>query len=1445
LKSSTRQLLLCLIVAIACAIVFPGATYAEGCSSVGFKDGSFINLEATPFGMAVADFNGDGHLDVAVSPNNGSNEVLVLLGRGGSEKFGPPVSFPAGGLPQRMAVGDFNGDGKPDLAVSLDSTSSPGHLAILLNDGTGKFGAPNLVTLSGAPIQPVVADVNNDGKLDIVTALSTGTTDAMVAVLLGNGTGGFTQAANSPFATFSFVELTVIADFNEDGKSDLALPGVSGGVDVMPGDGSGQFGPKIHSAGGGSQLLEKGDFNGDGHLDLLSDNQVLLGTGTGAFNAPIAVPLPADTTAAITGDVNNDGHVDAVVGGPAGITIMLGNGTGNLTLGKSYVSGPPLFGAGGEFAALGDVNEDGKKDVLAVQASGIVILDGDGTGAFNDALSYHTSIVTPRYVLVADFNNDGKKDFATASFNNVGLNSSGIEVALGNGNGGFTKKSVINFGTSAPAVLAAADFNNDGKLDLAATLPASGTVAILLNDGTGGFTADGFSAPSFFVGLQTSSIKAGDFNNDGQTDLIVMAPMASRLFVLLGNGAGSFTVAISTSVQSTASFADDLAVADFDGNGKADVAVIRSGDQLVNVLLGDGTGQFSSTALLPVSGVPVSVLARDLNADGKPDIAVINTSNATLTQQSNVTVFLNNGGAAFNAGTSYPTDGAGVLDVGDFNNDGHPDLAISGGGVTVTSNLNGIAILTNKGNGDFNTSVNVSVGQLSTNLAVGDFNNDGRDDVLVSEFGGNALALLLNTVAPAQPCISLNDVSVTENDSGTVNATFTVTLSSASAQTVKVNYFVVPASLNSGASPATKGVDFDNVSGTVTFTPGQTTQTVNVPVRGDLIDEFDQFFDLSLTTPINAVISDNRGLGTIVDNDPPATLSINDASVTEGNSIFSPPVAVFTVSLNTPSEKPISVQYAVQPGTATADTDYSNTSGTLDFQPGTISRTISVGISPDIVFEPDETFTVNLSNPTNATIADGSGQGTILNDDPKPSITIGGAFRNEGAAGTSGNALFTVTLSNPSSQTITVAYATADVNATAGVDYTATSGTLTFSPSETLKTIPVPVLGDNIDEVNETFVVNLTNPTNATISTAQANGIIQDDDGPTISIGSASVTEGNFGTTNAVFTVTLSAPSVQDVFVNYSTTGDTATSNVDFQRVFSNTLVIPAGSTSATITIRVIGDFIIEPDEKFFVNLSLPANATIAVGQGTGTILNDDSNGKLQFSSQVLSVNENAGTAVISVNRLNGATDTVTVDFATSNGTATAGSDYTATSGTLTFNQGETSKTFSVPIISDNVLEGDETINLTLSNPTGGAVLGVPTAVLTIKNPQLFLALEESGPSLTEVAAVDAIFFTRDPFPLIPSFKLGTVADPNTRVMVFVTGLQLAPGDVSSSVTVNLVDSNGQSHDVPAEDVRLIAVDDFAQVKFRLPDGLAAGVCNVKVRLHYQEGNVGRIRIAN
>lgn len=1190
-------------------------------------------------------------------------------------------------------------------------------------------------------------------------------------------------------------------------------------------------------------MLTAGHFNHDGHLDILNGNRMMLGTGTGSFNAPMVVAIPETMNAAITRDVNNDTHLDLIAGGGSGLTIMFGNGNGNLAFGRSYTSGVTGF-IGTAFAVFGDFNEDGKVDLAAAQSLGIGIMNGDGTGEFHDARIYQTNLSSPRSMIVTDFNNDGKKDFAVLSPQFSGFqNGGGVEVALGDGAGGFTRKSYTNFGFQNATQMAAGDFNSDGKADLAVTRAADGRVFILFNDGTGGFPANTNSVPNFFLGAQPSSIKEGDFNNDSKLDLIVLTPQNHSYSMMLGDGSGGFQVFGGGLVfPGTSAFVDDVETGDFNADGKLDIVVVRSGSNTINILLGNGTGGFNPSTNAPTLVTPVSVIVKDLNGDGKPDIAATSSGQQGLQKNSYVTVLLNQGGALFNAPVNYPTgDAGGTIGVGDFNNDNHPDLVITSGFILVGSSLDGVAVLTNHGDGQFELWITFPAGQQSGDLGVGDFNTDGEDDVVFTQPSGSSVAVFLNNFTTSQPCLNIDDATVTEGDSGTLNASFTVTLSAASAQTVKVNYFTLPAFISQPAS--IKGVDFENNPATLTFLPGETSKTINVPVKGDLIDEPDQAFFVALTTPVNASITDGKGLGMILDNDAPATISVNDVSVPEGPALSN--TATFTVSLNGPSEKDITVDFGFAPGTATANVDYPNFIGTLQFPAGQTSRTIQIQMINDNVFEPNETFFVNLSNPTNATIADGQGQGTITNDDPQPTITVGNGFIQEGAQGTTGNASVSVLLSNPSSQTITVAFATANSTATAGSDYVATSGTVTFNPGETTKTIPLQINGDNVDEINETFFVNISNPTNATILTAQGSVVIADDDGPTVSVNDVSMAEGNLPVTNAIFTVTLSAPSVQEVSGFFSTASGTATVGIDVQQVFSGFWFIPAGSTSGTFLVRIFGDFQIENDETYFVNLQNVSGGTVGDGQGLGTIVNDDSNGKFQFSSATYNVTEDSGGFVVTVNRVDGATGIATVDFATSNGTATAGSDYPATSGTLTFNQGETSKSFFITVTADTLFETDETINVALSNPTGGAVLGTPsTAVLTITTPPLFLMLEESALDPTQVTAVDSLWFTRDPFPVISTIDLfGQGLDKNTRVVVFVTNLQLAPGDTASTVKINLVDSGGQTHENGAEDVRIVPSFNFMQIKFRLPDNLPPGPCSIKIKAHDQESNTGKIRI--
>ncbi|MEZ6080459.1 MAG: Calx-beta domain-containing protein [Pirellulaceae bacterium] len=445
--------------------------------------------------------------------------------------------------------------------------------------------------------------------------------------------------------------------------------------------------------------------------------------------------------------------------------------------------------------------------------------------------------------------------------------------------------------------------------------------------------------------------------------------------------------------------------------------------------------------------------------------------------------------------------------------------------------------------------------------------------------------------------ISIDDVTVSELDSSSVNAVFTVMLSKASALTVSVQ--VDTQDMDAKAPGDYTAI----VGGMVSFAPGETSKTVTVLIQGDTLDEFDEQYRVNLSTAVNGEIVDSFGLGTITDNDPPPSLSIDDVTVVEGDGGFVQ--AVFTVSLSAPSGKPISVAYATAGDTATAVTDFTSASGTLNFAAGVTSQQITVQIVGDLLDEFDETYFVNLTNPVNATISDGQGLGTITDNDPPPTVSIGNATVTEGDIGHV-TMYFTVSLSTASGKPISVGYSTQSDSAIAGDDFVAASGTLNFASGETSQQVSVDILGDLLDEIDETFFVNLATPVNVTIDDGQGLGTITDNDPPpSLSISDASVVEGNSGTTNAVFTVTLLSASGKTVTVDYTTTNGTAVSPDDFATT-SGTLTFAPGETSKQILVPVVGDTLDELTETFVVNLSNPNNATLADAQGVGTIVTDE-----------------------------------------------------------------------------------------------------------------------------------------------------------------------------------------------------------------------------------------------
>jgi hypothetical protein len=393
---------------------------------------------------------------------------------------------------------------------------------------------------------------------------------------------------------------------------------------------------------------------------------------------------------------------------------------------------------------------------------------------------------------------------------------------------------------------------------------------------------------------------------------------------------------------------------------------------------------------------------------------------------------------------------------------------------------------------------------------------------------------------PGQPALSIGDVAVVEGDGGTVNAVFTVSLSSASTSTVTVNF----ATAN---GTATAGSDYTAASNTLTFTPGDTSETVTIVVSGDTVVEGNETFNVNLSNPTNATIGDGQGLGTIRNDD--GALSITDVSVSEGDS--GTVNAVFTVSLTSASALTVTVDYASANGTATAGSDYAAVNGTLTFAAGQTSKTITVAVNGDTSGEPDENFFINLSNATNATILDNQGAGTIRNDDV--ALAINDVPVVEGNSGTT-NAVFTVTLSASSSVVVTVNYATSNGTAKNGPDYQRATGTLTFNPGELTKTITVKVKGDTAVEADETFFLDLTGPVNAKLADGRGIGTIRNDDGAmsTQDFGAelAHLLESQpdrlGSVVSVIFSVELNPPLWTPVSAPAGQTADTAAQETDF-----------------------------------------------------------------------------------------------------------------------------------------------------------------------------------------------------------------------------------------------------------------------------------------------------------
>ena len=440
--------------------------------------------------------------------------------------------------------------------------------------------------------------------------------------------------------------------------------------------------------------------------------------------------------------------------------------------------------------------------------------------------------------------------------------------------------------------------------------------------------------------------------------------------------------------------------------------------------------------------------------------------------------------------------------------------------------------------------------------------------------------------------------------------------------------------------------DYTSTSGALTFEAGATTKTVTVVTANDTVDEADgETFTVKLSNPVNATLATDGTVatGTINDNDDPAVLSIADATaVIEGGS------ASFVVSMGA-SEKQVTVSYETEDGTAEEPGDYTSTSGTLTFEAGATTKTVTVVTANDTVDEADgETFTVKLSNPVNATLAtDGTVATGTINDNDDPAVL---SIADATAVIEGGSASFVVSM-GASEKQVTVSYETEDGTAEEPGDYTSTSGALTFEAGATTKTVTVVTANDTVDEADgETFTVKLSDPVNATLATdgTVATGTINDNDDPAVlSIADATaVIEGG----SASFVVSMGA-SEKQVTVSYETEDGTAEEPGDYTST-SGALTFEAGATTKTVTVVTANDTVDEADgETFTVKLSNPVNATLATDGtvATGTINDNDDPAVLSIADATAVIEGGSASFVVSM----GASEKqVTVSYETEDGTA-------------------------------------------------------------------------------------------------------------------------------------------------------------------------------------------------
>ena len=600
---------------------------------------------------------------------------------------------------------------------------------------------------------------------------------------------------------------------------------------------------------------------------------------------------------------------------------------------------------------------------------------------------------------------------------------------------------------------------------------------------------------------------------------------------------------------------------------------------------------------------------------------------------------------------------------------------------------------------------------------VDDANYEGDETLFVtilSPSGGASLGTddatltIVDNETPNYGTIALNasDYSIAE-DGGTL--TVTVNRTGGSDGTVSVDY-------STSNNSATAGSDYTAVSGTLTWLDGETVpQSFNLTINDDAQYEGDETFNVSLNNFVNATVGTSSALVTITENELPVygTLAFTASSYNVNENGAS---ATITVSRSGGSDGSVSVDYLTTDGTATAGNDYVVSSGTLTWVNGeATNKTFTVTINDDLAFDGDESVSLSLSNPLNATLGNDNATLTII-DDEVPAVGVLNLSSTQYLVNENDSSLLiSVERVGGTHGAASVDFSVTDITATIDNDYLVTSGTLNWTHGDaTSKTIGISLIDDLNYEGDEQFTLSLSDNTGAGLGTNSATVTILENEVPP-----TGTSPGSLGFTSAEYSVDEDVG--EFAFIVSRVGGVDGAVSVSFE-IVDITTTSGAGSGTVAwadgesadklITVQIIDDDVYEGDEYLEVNLSATGNTVLDIATATLTIIDNDAPDSILFAVESGTIDESVGSVTVSVARVGGGFGEASVEYFTENDTAKVDQDYREAAGTLHWNDGEVGlKSFAITILDDQQSEGTESFAVKLNNPSTHATLGVASSI--------------------------------------------------------------------------------------------------------------------------------------